>query len=94
MPPAVVSTVTPSCCNREAKLHEQLNLQVEHLSAEQKLQLTQLITRYADSFALGATSLVKYVFKAASQIKLHASGSSRCTEIMQNTHVTCLYNLA
>ena len=65
-PIPVVSAVTPSQSDREACLLQQLNLQVEHLSAEQKLQLSKLITRYADVFALnsqelGTTSLVKHV---------------------------------
>ena len=62
----LVSSVATSQSNREAHLLEQLNLQVEHLSPEQKVQLTDLVTRYADVFALnsqelGTTSLVKHV---------------------------------
>ena len=63
---ALVSAVASSKISRETELFEQLNLQLEHLSAEQKFQLTQLITGYTDVFALnsqelGTTSLVKHV---------------------------------
>ena len=59
-------TVASLQCDREANLLEQLNIQVEHLTAEQKPQLTKLITEYMDVFALnsqelGRTSLVKHV---------------------------------
>ena len=65
VPKAVVSTIAASQSNRE-ELLEKLNLQVEHLSPEQIAQLTKLITRYANVFALnsqelGTTSLVKHV---------------------------------
>ena len=61
-----MSAVTPSQSDKEAKLLEQLGLRMDHLSAEQKIQLTKLITRYMDVFALnsqelGITSLVKHV---------------------------------
>ena len=63
---ALVSAVASSKISRETELFEQLDLQLEHLSAEQKFQLTQLITGYTDVFALnsqelGTTSLVKHV---------------------------------
>ena len=66
VPKAVVPTVASLQCDREANLLEQLNIQVEHLTAEQKPQLTKLITEYMDVFALnsqelGRTSLVKHV---------------------------------
>ena len=59
-------TVASLQCDREANLLEQLNIQVEHWTAEQKPQLTKLITEYMDVFALnsqelGRTSLVKHV---------------------------------
>ena len=65
---ALVSAVASSKIGRETELLEQLDLQLEHLSTEQKLQLTKLITGYTDVFALnsqelGTTSLVKHVIK-------------------------------
>ena len=67
VPKALVPTVASLQCDREANLLEQLNIQVEHLSAEQTAQLTKLITEYMDVLALnskelGRTSLVKHVF--------------------------------
>ena len=53
----VVSAVTPSQSDREAKLLEQLDLRMDYLSAEQKIQLTKLITRYMDVFALNSQEL-------------------------------------
>ena len=55
---ALVSAVASSKISRETKLFEQLDLQLEHLSAEQKFQLTQLITGYTDVFALNSQELV------------------------------------
>ena len=61
-----VSAVASTKISRETELSEQLDLQLERLSAEQKLQLTQLITGYTDVFVLnsqklGTTNLVKHV---------------------------------
>ena len=61
-----MSAVASSKIGRETELFEQLNLQLEHLSAEQKFQLTELITRHRDMFALNlqeleTTNLVKHV---------------------------------
>ena len=66
VPKALVSTVTLLQCDRKANLLEQFNMQVEHLSAEQKIQLTKLITEYKDMLALnsqelGRISSVKHV---------------------------------
>ena len=65
-PKALVSAIASSQSDRGVNLLEQLDLQINHLSAEQKLQLTNLITNYTDVFALnsqelGTTSLVKHV---------------------------------
>ena len=63
---ALVSAVASLKISRETELFEQLDLQLEHLSAKQKFQMTQLITGYTDVFALnsqelGTTSSVKHV---------------------------------
>ena len=65
-PKALVSAIASSQSSREVNLLEQLDLQINHLSAKQKLQLTNLITNYTNVFALnsqelGTTSLVKHV---------------------------------
>ena len=65
-PKALVSAIASSQSNREVNLLEQLDLQINHLSAKQKLQLTNLITNHTDVFALnsqelGTTSLVRHV---------------------------------
>ena len=42
---------------RKVKLLEQLNLQVDHLSGDQKLQVEELLTKYSDVFALDTCEL-------------------------------------
>ena len=61
-----MSAVASSKIGRETELFEQLNLKLQHLSAEQKFQLTKLITWHRDAFVLnlqelGTTNLVKHV---------------------------------
>ena len=61
-----MSVIASSQSDREVNLLEQLDLQTNHHSARQKLQLTNLITNYTDVFALnsqelGTTNLVKHV---------------------------------
>ena len=63
---ALVSAVSSTPYPREKLLLEQIDLQVDHLSVEQKSHLIQLIVKYSDIFALGphevgTTGLVKHV---------------------------------
>ena len=52
-----MSAVASSKIGRETELFEQLNLKLQHLSAEQKFQLTKLITWHRDAFVLNLQEL-------------------------------------